>query len=126
MPPLERILCAEDDADIRTVLQIALEMIGGYTLQLCDTGQAVLAAIAEFKPDLILLDVRMPAMDGPSTLHALRTLPLASSIPIIFMTASVQPAEVAGFMALGALAVIAKPFDPMTLAGEIENYWQQQ
>lgn len=125
MPQLERILCVEDEADIQAVIQVALEMVGGFQVKLCATGQAALDAVVGFGADLILLDVMMPGMDGPSTLRALRARPDTAAIPVIFMTARVQPAEVAGFMALGALAVIAKPFDPMTLAREIEALWQQ-
>lgn len=125
MPQLERILCVEDEADIQAVIQVALEMVGGFQVKLCDTGQAALDAVVPFGAELILLDVMMPGMDGPSTLRALRARPETAAIPVIFMTARVQPVEVAEFMVLGALAVIAKPFDPMTLAREIEALWQQ-
>jgi CheY-like chemotaxis protein len=126
MPPLERILCVEDEADIQAVIQVALEMVGGLQVKLCATGQAALDEIAVFSPDLVLLDVMLPGMDGPSMLRALRARPDSAAIPVIFMTARVQPAEVAEFMAMGALAVIAKPFDPMTLARELEIHWQQR
>lgn len=125
MPPLERILCVEDEADIQAVIQVALEMVGGLQAKLCATGQQALDELATFGPDLILLDVMLPGMDGLSTLRALRARPDTAEIPVIFMTARVQPAEVAEFMAMGALAVIAKPFDPMTLARELEIYWQR-
>lgn len=125
MPPLERILCVEDEADIQAVIQVALEMVGGFRVKLCATGQAALDAVVAFDADLILLDVMMPGMDGPSTLRALRARPDTAAIPVVFMTARVQPAEVAEFMAMGALAVIPKPFDPMNLAREIEELWQR-
>lgn len=122
---LERILCIEDDPDIQVVIRMALEIVGGYSLMLRNSGNAALDSVAGFKPDLILLDVMMPGMDGPATLKALRQLPEAASLPVIFMTAKVQPDEVAHFLSLGALAVIAKPFDPMTLAWEIRAHWMR-
>ena len=70
-------------------------------------------------PDMVLLDVMMPGMDGPSTLKALRERPLLAQVPVAFMTAKVQPPEVVHYKALGALDVITKPFDPMTLAAQV-------
>jgi CheY-like chemotaxis protein len=124
VPALQTILCVEDDTDIQAVIRVALETVGGFRVTLCGTGQAALAQAAADHADLILLDVMMPGMDGPATLRALRAQPATAAIPVIFMTARVQPAEVAEFLSLGALAVIAKPFDPMTLAREIENHWR--
>jgi CheY-like chemotaxis protein len=83
------------------------------------SGERALKIAASGKPDLILLDVMMPGMDGPTTLGHLRALPHLAQTPVIFMTAKVQPAEVAQFKALGAVGVIAKPFDPMRLGGQI-------
>ncbi len=125
-PPLDRILCVEDDPDIQAVIRLALERVGGFTVRLCSSGPEALDAVAGFGPDLILLDVMMPGMDGPATLSALRQLPLAARLPVIFMTAKVQPDEVAHYHRLGAVGVIAKPFDPMTLAKEIHHHWLRQ
>ena len=80
----------------------------------------------EFSPDLILLDVMMPGMDGPSTLRSLRALPAVSGIPVVFLTAKVQPSEVAHLRSLGALDVIAKPFDPMKLSDQLRAIWSHQ
>lgn len=124
MPKLERILCVEDDPDIQAVIQLALETVGGFTVKLCASGRAALDSVVGFQPDLILLDVMMPGLDGPGTLVALRQLPDAATLPVIFMTAKVQPDEVARYLSLGALAVIAKPFDPLTLAQDIRAHWQ--
>jgi CheY-like chemotaxis protein len=126
VPPLERILCVEDDADIKTVIQIALETVGGFRVELCGSGLDALDRAVAWQPDLILLDVMMPGMDGPSTLRALQAQPATAAIPVMFMTARVQPSEVAEFLAMGALAVIAKPFDPMTLAHDIETHWRRR
>jgi CheY-like chemotaxis protein len=113
----------EDEPDIQAVAKLALEMLGGFKVRLCTNGQEALAAVHEFAPDLILLDVMMPGMDGPSTLERLRADPATAGIPVIFLTAKVQPAEVVHYQSLGALTVIAKPFDPMTLAAQVRQIW---
>ena len=125
MTTLKRILYVEDEPDIRAVATIALEAVGGFDLKVCSSGEEALANAISFNPDLLLLDVMMPGMDGPATLKALKALPELVNTPVIFMTAKVQPSEVAEYKALGALDVIAKPFDPMTLAEHIKNIWQQ-
>lgn len=120
---LQRILYAEDEPDIQAVAKLALEMLGGYTVQICSNGAEALVAAREFTPDLILLDVMMPGMDGPSTLERLRADPATAAIPVIFLTAKVQPPEVVYYQSLGALDVIAKPFDPMALATQVQQIW---
>ncbi|MEQ1657734.1 MAG: response regulator [Hylemonella sp.] len=120
---LERILYAEDEPDIQAVAKLALEMLGGFTVLICGNGHEALAKVKDFAPDLILLDVMMPGMDGPTTLEKLRADPATAGIPVIFLTAKVQPAEVAQYQSLGALNVIAKPFDPMTLAAQVKQVW---
>lgn len=122
---LQRILMVEDEADIQEVAQLALEAVGGFTVKMCSSGYEALDAAPDFAPDLILLDVMMSEMDGPSTLERLRLLPNCARTPIIFMTAKVQPQEVARYRELGALDVISKPFDPMKLAQNITDIWAQ-
>jgi CheY-like chemotaxis protein len=78
----------------------------------------------DFAPDLVLLDVMMPEMDGPSTLAALRELPGMARIPVVFMTAKVQFAEITYYKSLGAREVISKPFDPMLLSDQLRRIWQ--
>src|SRR6185295_14804561 len=111
---LQRILYVEDEPDIREVAKLALEVVGGFTVELCASGEEALASLSRFAPDLILLDVMMPGMDGPTTLQALRSVPRAQHIPAIFMTAKIQPQEILQLKHIGALDVIPKPFDPMT------------
>lgn len=123
--PLERILYVEDEPDIRMVAQMALEAVGGFSVQVCSSGAEALQAVESFGPQLIILDVMMPDMDGPTTLGELRKLPCCTATPILFMTAKAQPAEVARFLSLGAIDVIAKPFDPMTLADTIQGIWSR-
>lgn len=123
---LTRILMVEDEPDIQTVARLALETVGGFTVATCDSGEQALTMAPDFGPELILLDVMMPGMDGPTTLKALRRIPELESVPVVFMTAKVQPQEVESFMAMGAEAVIAKPFDPMTLADRVREIWDQR
>lgn len=123
---LQRVLYVEDDTDIRTIASMALEVVGGLTLQACPSGAEALAAAGAFAPQLFLLDVMMPGMDGPTTLARLRDLPAMREVPVIFMTAKVQASEVEQYKALGALGVISKPFDPMTLAGQVQALWRER
>ena len=125
-PLLNRILYVEDEPDIRFVAQMALQAVGGFTVIACACGQDALNAAPDARADLLLLDVMMPGMDGPSTLKALRESPATANTPVIFMTAKVQVAEVAMYKALGALEVIPKPFDPMELAAQIQKIWAAQ
>lgn len=115
-----KIMYVEDEEDIREVAEFALED-EGFELLFCAGGQEALDQVLAFAPDLILLDVMMPGMDGPTTLQELRELPGIATTAVVFLTAKVQPVEVEGFLALGALEVIAKPFDPMALPGQIRE-----
>lgn len=121
--PLKRILMVEDEPDIQAVARIALEMVGGFEVQTCISGPEAIKIAPQFKPDLILLDMMMPGMDGITTLKHLRELPELTKTPVMFMTAKVQKHEVEGYLELGAIAVIAKPFNPMSLAGDIKDLW---
>lgn len=122
-PDLTRILYVEDEPDIQAVARIALETVGGFTLMICSSGKEALAKAADFAPDLFLLDVMMPGMDGVMALQELRKQSTIAMTPVMFMTAKVQPQEIAQLMSLGALDVIPKPFDPMTLADQIRRLW---
>ncbi|SNS33784.1 Response regulator receiver domain-containing protein [Noviherbaspirillum humi] len=123
---LERILYIEDNADIRLLARMALERLGKFTVRACSSGREALQAAGEpdYRPDLILLDVMMPDLDGPATVAQLRGLPNTAAVPFIFMTAKSDPSEIAGYRALGALGVIAKPFDPRRLVPEIRRLWE--
>lgn len=126
MNTLQRILCVEDEPDIQAVARMALELVGGFQVLVCGSGEQALSEAQAFAPDLILLDVMMPGMDGPGTLQALRALPDVATVPVAFMTAKVQPDEVAHYRSLGALDVIAKPFDPMTLSAQVRAIWERR
>ena len=120
--PLTRLLVVEDDADIRHLLQLCLAEVGGYEVDLCASGLEALQHVPSSAPDLILMDVMMPGMDGPATLTALRAA--GCTTPVVFLTAKAQATEQAALMATGALGVITKPFDPMGLADEVRRLWE--
>jgi CheY-like chemotaxis protein len=122
---LKRILYAEDEPLIQAVAKLALEKVGGFEVLICSSGAEALDKVTAFTPDLILLDVVMPGLDGPATLQRLRLDPATAAIPVVFLTANAQPAEVAHYQSLGAMDVVAKPFNPMTLAAQIRLIWDQ-
>ena len=122
--PLARITYVEDEPDIRTVAQIALEELGGFTVDACQSGAEALARAPAFAPDMIVLDVMMPGMGGIETFHALKADPRLASAPVIFMTAKVQSHEIENYKAIGVSGVIPKPFDPLTLSDQIRAMWQ--
>lgn len=124
-PPLEKIMLVEDDGDIRTVAAMSLEMVGGLNVLACESGEAALDAIATFGPQLVLLDVMMPGMNGPEVLARMRASPQGAHVPVAFMTAKVQPEEIRALLALGVIDVIAKPFDPMTLPDQVKALWER-
>ena len=122
---LRKILYVEDEEDIRMVGEMSLADVGGFEVKACASGAEAVAAAAAFAPDLILLDVMMPGMDGPTALESLRAIPALASVPAVFMTAKIMAAEVAELKAAGALEVVPKPFDPMTLPDEIRSIWSR-
>lgn len=101
---LKKILYVEDEADIRTVAKPALESVGGFEVLICGSGTEAIDQAPGFRPDILLLDVMMPGLDGPDTLVALKRLPELKD----------------------ALDVIPKPFDPMTLADQVRSIWESR
>ncbi|MFO8023562.1 response regulator [Thiohalophilus sp.] len=114
------VLYVEDEDDIREMTEFALEDEGFELIQ-CVSGQDALEKAAGVHPDLILLDVMMPGMDGVSTAQKLREMPHLADVPVIFMTAKVQQTEVEKYKAMGAIGVIKKPFDAMELPDQIRE-----
>lgn len=114
-----RILIIDDEADIRSVARLSLSRLGGMEVVEAARGAEGVGKAREEKPDVILLDVMMPAMDGTATLAALRAQPATARIPVIFITAHAMPAELEGLRGLGAAGVLTKPFDPGTLAADV-------
>lgn len=123
MVELTHIMHVEDDPSIQQVAKIALEVVGGFSVHTCSSGQQAIADYATVAPQLILLDVMMPGMDGPTTLAQLQQQFDLSKVPAVFMTAKVQSNEVASYKNLGAADVVVKPFDPMTLSDQIRQIW---
>lgn len=123
--PLKTVVYVDDDDDIREIALIALQDVGELTVQAFGDAGQLLAALPEPAPDLLLLDVMMPGMDGPALLQALRQLPAYAHVPAIFMTAKVQPTEVSALIKTGAIGVVPKPFDPMQLADSIRDIYEQ-
>ncbi len=119
-----RVLHVEDEPDIREVVEVSLGLDPDIESRSCGSGEEALDLVLDWPPDIILLDVMMPVMDGPATLAHLREDPRTSNIPVIFMTARAQTRELDTFRALGAIGVIPKPFDPMTLAASVRGYIQ--
>jgi CheY-like chemotaxis protein len=117
-----RVLHVDDEPDIRELVEISLLMDADLAVQSCSSGDEALAAAAEWTPDIILMDVMMPVMDGPQTLSHLRENRITAQIPVVFMTARAQTRELAHFLSLGAAGVIPKPFDPISLASTVRSY----
>jgi two-component system OmpR family response regulator len=123
-PALKSVLYVDDDADIREIVQMSLSLDGELAVQLSDGGERALASMRDQCPDLVMLDVMMPGMDGPSILAQMRADELLQHIPVIFMTAKTNASEVARFRDLSAIGVIAKPFDPMALCEQVKALWR--
>jgi DNA-binding response OmpR family regulator len=125
MRTLNRILLAEDEPDIRAICTMALESIGGFEVKSCDNGRAVLECFDSFRPDLVVLDVMMPELDGPSTLAQMQTRTTGAHTPVVFLTARSRTEDVERLRRLGALDVLPKPFDPVALPGSIQEIWNR-
>jgi len=123
---MNRLLYVEDEPDIREIALLALGEVGGFQVETAGCGTEALMAVGSFTPDVILLDVMMPGMDGPETLKELRKKPETSRTPVIFMTAKVQPREVDVYHRMGAVGVIPKPFDPMELANQVRSILRKE
>ena len=117
-----RVLHVDDEPDIREVVKISLGLDPDVLTQSCSSGQEALAAAVDWAPDIILLDVMMPVMDGAATLVRLRENSRTAGIPVVFMTARAQSRELDLFRSLGAAGVIPKPFDPMTLVASLRTH----
>lgn len=115
------LLLIDDDDDIREVAQLSLELGAGWTVLAASSGAEGIETAKANKPDAILLDVMMPSMDGPATLERLRGDDATRAIPVVFLTAKARPAERDRLAGLDVAGVLAKPFDPMTLADQLRD-----
>jgi CheY-like chemotaxis protein len=116
-----RTLSVDDEPDIREIIELSLGLDPLFVVRACPTGRDALRDAVEWRPDLILLDVMMPVMDGVATLAELRADRRTAMIPVVFMTALAQTHEQARFKSLGAAGVIPKPFDPMRLPALVRD-----
>jgi CheY-like chemotaxis protein len=119
--PHKRLLVIDDESDIREVARLSLELTEDWAVLSANGGASGMTLALSMAPDAILLDVMMPDMDGPTTLRALQEQSATKSIPVIFLTAKVQATEREKFMQLGVRAIIAKPFDPLSLGQQIRD-----
>jgi len=118
---MRRILIIDDEDDIREVAQLSLESIAGWQVSTARSGAEGIERARAEKPDAILMDVMMPAMDGPTTFREMQKLPETADIPVVLLTAKVQGVDQRRFAGLGVAAVLFKPFDPLTLADQMSS-----
>lgn len=119
--PIKKVLVVDDDDDIRLIAEISLRDVGGFEVLTAASGRdGIEMAIGEM-PDLILLDMMMPGMDGLRVLAELRSVESTKNIPVAFLTAKAQKQEIALYLASGGQAVITKPFDPMQLPDQVRR-----
>jgi two-component system OmpR family response regulator len=125
MKQCQSVLYVDDDPDICELVQTTLGQIAGFEVRTADSGEMAIDLAYELRPDLIILDVMMPGLDGPTTYERLCENTLLADIPVIFMTAKILPPRVAHLLRLGAIGVIGKPFDPMALGDEVLALWNK-
>lgn len=118
---VHKVLIVDDEEDIRIVARLALETCAGWRVSVVGSGVMAIHAARLEQPHVILLDVSMPGMDGPMTLARLRADPQTAHIPVIFLTARVQSDDMRRYVEFGGLGVIAKPFDPLSIADDIRR-----
>jgi CheY-like chemotaxis protein len=121
---IRTVLYVEDDLHVRTTAKLVLEVIGKVEVRDCGSGREALLAAHNFKPDLILLDLKMPELDGMATLDMLRRLPHLADTPVVFVTAHAETDDVARYLEHGALGVIAKPLIPLRLCDQLRALWE--
>lgn len=121
--PLQSVLYVDDEPDIREVVELSLALAADLRVESCGSGEEALKVMPVVRPDMVLLDVMMPGLDGPGTLARMRADPALAGIPVVFLTAKALPAEIQRFLALGAVAIIPKPFDALKLAEQVQTIW---
>ena len=119
---MTRVLYVDDDPDIREIATLSLGLDPSIEVMACASGPEALEAVGRWGPDIALIDVVMPGMDGPATLARLRQTEVGANLPAVFITARGRGAESERLLALGAVGVIAKPFNPMGLAATVRTH----
>lgn len=122
--PLRRILLVDDQRVMRSIAELSLGKLGGFILRICASGEEALETAVEFAPDLLMLDMNMPQLNGVQTLEQLRALGITA--PVVFFTVKVEAPDIERFNGLGALGVIAKPFDPLKLPAQLKALWARR
>lgn len=122
MSSLQRILYVEDDPDIQSVAKLALEMVGGFTVKICSSGEEAVRDAASFAPDMILLDVMMPGMDGYEVCTRLKNNPATARIPVLFVSSRDEEEDEARGLSLGAIDYIVKPIRPSIVQARVRNH----
>jgi len=122
---LQKIMLVEDDPDIQLITRLSLEIGGGYEVLVCASGAEAIHSGPAYAPDLVLLDVMMPGMDGPATMDALRKLPELALTPVVFFTANTHDQIRQDLLRRGALGIIIKPVEPTALVEQIQTIWQR-
>ena len=117
----KHVLLIDDEDDIREITALSLEKVAGWRVSSASSGPAGIELAKSVRPDVILLDVMMPEQDGPTTLQLLQNDDSTARIPVIFLTAKVQSRELERLQEMGSVGVLAKPFDPLTLASEVRR-----
>ncbi len=124
MPDLKRVVHIDDEPDIREIVRMSLALVGGLEVEQYPSGEEALLHVADVAPDLILLDVMMPNMDGEETYQRIREMDSLKNTPIVFMTAKASNSDLEKLRDLGAIDVLIKPFDPMTLAEQVKAIYR--
>jgi CheY-like chemotaxis protein len=119
--PFQRILHVDDQPDIRGIVKLALGKIGGFTVCSCSSGEEALAAAPGFDPEILLIDMSMPGMDGMALLARMREAGIV--VPAVFFTARINPSDIDRYRAAGAIGTVSKPFDPLKLGRQIIQIW---
>jgi two-component system, OmpR family, response regulator len=122
---LRSVLYVDDDPDICTVVEATLSTMGDLKVRSASSGELAIDLACEQRPDLILMDVMMPGLDGPSTLKRMRCCAAIADVPVIFLTAKVMPTEISQLLTQGAIGVLGKPFDPTRLCGDMLDLWER-
>ena len=122
---LNRIMYVDDDRDLQRIVQLGLELGGGFTVMVCSSGEQALREMADFQPDLLILDVVMPDMSGPKTLETMQNMPDIPSVPVVFFTSKTGPEHIQHYRRLGAIGVIKKPLDFKRLPHQVKEIWEK-
>ena len=121
--PLNRVCYVEDDEDIQRIVRMSLERVGKMTVDVVSDSTTAIARMTSFKPELVMLDWMMPAMDGPTVFRHMKQNPETSALPVVFITAKATHKDMEELMALGAAGAISKPFSPKDLPDQLRAIW---